>query len=212
MEGAIEVPLFPYAHFQAIRVGTSKAPAHFVSLALPQESGGKAGTLNEKVQNSGEEPHQLCLLHSRRKADCHYSGNDWCRRQGSNREPYYYAPRLDDDDVDAQRREAYHCPVHLDGYHDGDGDDADDRNPYLEDDTYNPLQQILTSIANEERSVRMEKMKVALSELTDKQKDTVIKKFYRGMTNVQIAAEEGVSEAAIRNRLTKIYATLKKKI
>lgn len=58
----------------------------------------------------------------------------------------------------------------------------------------------------------MEKLKVALSELTDKQKDTVIKKFYRGMTNVQIAAEEGVSEAAIRNRLTKIYATLKKKI
>ena len=58
----------------------------------------------------------------------------------------------------------------------------------------------------------MEKLKVALSELTDKQKDTVIKKFYRGITNVQIAAEEGVSEAAIRNRLTKIYATLKKKI
>jgi RNA polymerase sigma factor (sigma-70 family) len=103
---------------------------------------------------------------------------------------------MDDDELDAQRREAYHCPVHLDGYHDGDGDDADDRNPYLEDDTY----------------VRMEKLKVALSELTDKQKDTIIKKFYRNMTNVQIAAEEGVSEAAIRNRLTKIYATLKKKI
>lgn len=118
---------------------------------------------------------------------------------------------LDDDELDAQRREAYHCPVHYDGYHDGDGGDADDRNPYLEDDTYNPLQQILTSIANEERSVRMEKLKVALSELTDKQKDTIVKKFYRGMTNVQIAAEEGVSEAAIRNRLTKIYATLKRK-
>lgn len=118
----------------------------------------------------------------------------------------------DDEDVDAERHEAYHCPVHYDGYHDGDGDDADDRNPYLEDDTYNPLQQILTSIANEERSVRMEKLKVALFELTDKQKDTVIKKFYRKMTNVDITAEEGVSEAAIRNRLTKIYATLKKKI
>ena len=88
----------------------------------------------------------------------------------------------------------------------------DDRNPFLEDETYNPLQQILTSIADEEHSVRMEKLKVALSELTDKQKDTIIKKFYRKMTNVQIAAEEGVSEAAIRNRLTKIYATLKKKI
>ncbi len=96
--------------------------------------------------------------------------------------------------------------------YDGDGDDADDRNPYLEDDTYNPLAQILTSIANEERSFQIKKLKVALSELTDKQKDTMVKKFYRGMTNVQIAAEEGVSEAAIRNRLTKIYATLKKKI
>lgn len=119
---------------------------------------------------------------------------------------------MDDAEVDADRREDYHCPVHYESYHDGDGDDADDRNPYLEDESYNPLQQILTSIAEEERSTRMAKLKVALSELTDKQKDTVIKKFYRGMTNVQIAAEEGVSEAAIRNRLTKIYATLKKKI
>ncbi len=117
---------------------------------------------------------------------------------------------MDDDELDAQRREAYHCPVHYDGYH--DGDDADDRNPYLEDDTYNPLQQILTSIAEEERSSRMAKLKVALSELTDKQKDTVVKKFYRGMTNVAIAAEEGVTEAAIRNRLKKIFASLAKKI
>ena len=119
---------------------------------------------------------------------------------------------MDDAEVNADRREDYHCPVHYESYHDGDGDDADDRNPYLEDETYNPLQQILTSIAEEERSTRMAKLKVALSELTDKQKDTVVKKFYRGMTNVDIAAEEGVSEAAIRNRLSKIYATLKKKI
>lgn len=118
----------------------------------------------------------------------------------------------DDEDVDAERREEYHCPVHYENYHDGDGDDADDRNSFLEDETYNPLQQILVSIAEDERSTRMAKLKVALSELTDKQKDTIIKKFYRNMTNVQIAAEEGVSEAAIRNRLSKIYATLKKKI
>lgn len=118
----------------------------------------------------------------------------------------------DDDDVDAERREEYYCPVHYESYHDGDGDDADDRNPFLEDETYNPLQQILTSIAEDERSTCMAKLKVALSELTDKQKDTVVKKFYRNMTNVQIAAEENVSEAAIRNRLKKIYAQLGKKI
>lgn len=118
----------------------------------------------------------------------------------------------DDAEVDADRREDYHCPVNYDSYHDGDGDEADDRNPYLKDDTYNPLAQILASIADEERSARMDKLKAALSELTDKQKDTVIKKFYKNMTNVDIAAEENVSEAAIRNRLSKIYATLKKKI
>ncbi len=118
----------------------------------------------------------------------------------------------DDEEVDAERREEYHCPIRFDIYHDGDGDDADDRNPYLEDNTYNPLQQILTSIVDEERSTRLEKLKVALSELTDKQKDTVIKKFYKNMSNVDIAAEEGVSETAIRNRLKKIYAQLGKKI
>lgn len=119
---------------------------------------------------------------------------------------------MDDTEVDADRREKYHCPVHYEGYYDGDGDDADDRNPYLEDDTYNPLQQILTSIADDERYAIMERLKVALSELTDSQKDTVYKKFYKNMSNVDIAAEEGVTEAAIRNRLKKIYATLGKKL
>ena len=119
---------------------------------------------------------------------------------------------MDDAEVDSDRRDDYHCPVHYDSYHDGAGDDADDRNPYLEDDTYNPLTQILTSIVNAERSIQIEKLKVAISELTDKQKETVIKKFYRKMSNVDIAAEEGVSETAIRNRLKKIYATLGKKI
>jgi len=133
---------------------------------------------------------------------------------------------MDDEELKAQRREDYRTQMHF-------GDecewlqratnkavskdkkdlprmDASSMETWQEES--NPLAQILTSIANEERSIRMEKLKVALSELTDKQKDTVIKKFYRGMTNVQIAAEEGVSETAIRNRLTKIYATLKKKI
>lgn len=118
----------------------------------------------------------------------------------------------DDEEVDAARREEYGCPVHYDGYFDRDGDNADDRNPYLEDYTYNPLEQILTSIADEEHSTRLDKLMVALSELTDKQKKTVVKKFYRGMTNTDIAAEEGVSETAIRNRLKKIYTQLGKKI
>jgi len=34
---------------------------------------------------------------------------------------------MDDDSLDADRREAYHCPVHYDNYYDGSGEDANDR-------------------------------------------------------------------------------------
>ncbi|WP_314790001.1 RNA polymerase sigma factor [Mogibacterium diversum] len=119
---------------------------------------------------------------------------------------------LDDDQVDADRREEYKCPVHYDSYHDGEGEDADDRNPYLADSKADPLEIMLASIDEQEYLGKIERLKVALSTLTELQKDTVYKKFYLKMTNVDIAAEEGVSEAAIRNRLKKIYANLSKKI
>ena len=46
VKGAIEVPLFPYALFQAIQVGTSTSTGLlFVPIALLQEPGRKAGTL-----------------------------------------------------------------------------------------------------------------------------------------------------------------------
>lgn len=120
--------------------------------------------------------------------------------------------KLDDDQFDAERREEYHCPVHVDGYYIGNCDSAGERNQYLQDDTYNPLEQILISIANDEHNSLIEKLRIAVSELTDKQQSTIFKKFYLNMTNVDIAAEEGVSETAIRNRLKKIYAALKKKL
>lgn len=51
-----------------------------------------------------------------------------------------------------------------------------------------------------------------MGKLTDKQLRTVQKKFYEQKTNVEIAAEEDVTEAAIRNRLNKIYRRLEKLI
>ena len=119
---------------------------------------------------------------------------------------------LDDEEVDENRREEYKCPVHYDAYRDGDGEDADERNPYLADLEAGPLEQMLTSIDEQEHSEKIERLKAALSTLTDLQKETIYKKFYLKMTNVDIAAEEGVSETAIRNRLKKIYANLSKKI
>ena len=119
---------------------------------------------------------------------------------------------LDDDQVDADRREDYHCPVHYQAYYDGEGENSDDRNPYLAESMADPLEQMLTSIDEQEHSEKIERLKAALSTLTDLQKETTYKKFYLKMTNVDIAAEEGVSETAIRNRLKKIYANLSKKI
>ena len=119
---------------------------------------------------------------------------------------------MDDEQLDADRREEYHCPVHYQAYSDGEGEDADDRNPYLCDTAADPLEQMLASIKENEHLERLERLKVALATLTDLQRDTVYKKFYLKMSNVDIAAGEGVSEAAIRNRLKKIFANLAKKI
>jgi len=71
---------------------------------------------------------------------------------------------------------------------------------------------MLASINEQEHSDKLDRLKAALTTLTDLQRDTIYKKFYRNMSNVDIAAEEGVSEAAIRNRLKKIFANLAKKI
>lgn len=118
----------------------------------------------------------------------------------------------DDEQLDADRREEYHRPVHYQAYSDGEGEDADDRNPYLCDTAADPLEQMLASINEQEHSEKLDRLKAALTTLTDLQRDTICKKFYRNMSNVDIAAEEGVSEAAIRNRLKKIFANLAKKI
>lgn len=119
---------------------------------------------------------------------------------------------MDDDSLDADRREAYHCPVHYDNYYDGSGDDANDRNPYLEDTDSDPLEMMLASISEQEHTEKLDKLKTAITGLSELQRNTLFKKFYQNMTNVDIAAEEGVSEAAIRNRLKKIFTRLAKEI
>ncbi len=118
----------------------------------------------------------------------------------------------DDSEVDADRREEYHAPVHYDAYSDGDGGDAADRNGYLEDSALDPLESIIRSIDDQEHEDRLDRLKAAIQTLQPQQIDLIHKVFYENRTNVDIAAEEGVSEAAIRNRLKKIYENLRKKI
>ncbi len=59
-------------------------------------------------------------------------------------------------------------------------------------------------------NIRDEKLNQAIEKLLPKQKELVQKVFYEDTPIVEIAREEGVSEAAIRNRLKKIYTKLEK--
>ena len=74
--------------------------------------------------------------------------------------------KMDDEQVDADRREEYHCPVHYQAYSDGEGEDADDRNPYLCDTAADPLEQMLASINEQEHSEKLDRLKAALTTLT----------------------------------------------
>ena len=208
MEGAIEVPLFPYAYFQAIRVGVYHHIGSFCSLAV---------SLSGKKERQGFQMRKFKTADKNRTNYIYYTSEGTKvvlnpEHDGIDEIWITILHKLDDDQFDAERREEYHCPVRVDGYYIGNCDSAGERNQYLQDDTYNPLEQILISIATDEHNSLIEKLRIAVSELTDKQQSTIFKKFYLNMTNVDIAAEEGVSEAAIRNRLSKIYAALKKKI
>lgn len=118
----------------------------------------------------------------------------------------------DDEEVDVKRREDYHCPVHFESYSDDEGLGLESRNSYLADSSEDPLEKLMDALEEEEKEVKRRNLECALNTLTEKQQETVKKKFYKNMTNTAIALEEGVSEAAIRNRLKKIYENLKKKI
>ena len=106
----------------------------------------------------------------------------------------------DDDEYDANRREAYHIPVHYMAYTSGDTEEAEDRNTYLADEAADPSLLFEKAISRAEFKRDFHER---WSRLTKKQQSLVFRKV-KGETNVAIAAEQGVSEAAIRKQLKRI--------
>jgi len=111
----------------------------------------------------------------------------------------------DDLEYNAQRREDYHVPVHYDNYTTADDQDGADRNPYLSDTEASPEMQLMDALeaADKRAAVRM-----LWEALLPQQRDLVLKKL-KGMTNTEIAAAEGVTEAAVRNRMKKVQERFK---
>ena len=106
----------------------------------------------------------------------------------------------DDEEYDANRREAYHIPVHYMAYTSGDAEEAEDRNSYLADESADPSTIFEKAISRAEFKREFHER---WKHLTKEQQRLVIRKA-NGETNVAIAAEQGVSEAAIRKQLKRI--------
>ena len=114
------------------------------------------------------------------------------------------ALHAEDDAVhNAMKRDSYHGLIHYES--ETVGEDSD-RCIDLPDDTYNPAKLLIDALDAAERSGAF---KAEWNALSDKQRDLVIKKSL-GRSNVDIAAEEDCTEAAIRNRLAKIQKRFEK--
>ncbi|MBT2146403.1 sigma-70 family RNA polymerase sigma factor [Clostridioides difficile] len=116
---------------------------------------------------------------------------------------------MDDDEVDEQRRYDYRVTTHLDAYHDGEEEAANDRNKYLADDTANPEQLIIQAEDEAEHQDMLDKLTKAM-ECLYHNKRTLQKVYLEKRSNTDIATEEGVTEAAIRGRLKKLQERLRK--
>lgn len=117
---------------------------------------------------------------------------------------------MDDADVDEQRRYAYHVTEHLDAYHDGDGEEAGDRNKRLTDNRTNPEAVLIAQEDDAAYAETLFRLSEAMESLEPQQRALFEKKYMSKRTNTDIATEEGVTEAAIRNRLKKIHQKLRK--
>lgn len=117
---------------------------------------------------------------------------------------------MDDAEIDEQRRYDYRVTANLHGFYEGEEDISDDRNKYLADDAPNPEEFCLAKEADKEYQSTLGKLSEAMNYLLPQQIELFKKVYLDKRTYTDIAKEEGVSEAAIRNRLKKMHEKLKK--
>ena len=116
---------------------------------------------------------------------------------------------LDDEEVNENRRYEYRVTTHLDAYDDGRSY-IEDSNKYMRDNDSNPILLLVEKEDKLEHENRLDKLKHGIKSLLPNQQELFKKKFVENRTNTDIALEENVTEAAIRNRLKKIKNKLGK--
>ncbi|MDR1422674.1 MAG: hypothetical protein LBI64_07440 [Coriobacteriales bacterium] len=118
---------------------------------------------------------------------------------------------IDDEEVDAGRREDYGCPARYEAYGSDDGEEGfDDINPWLADSSLNPETILLAEIDAVEQERWMEMVEEFIEGLSQEMR-SLYERVYKGRrTNVSIAAEDGVSETMIRKRHKQFISDLEK--
>lgn len=117
---------------------------------------------------------------------------------------------MDDAEVNEQRRYEYRIAEHLDAYRDGDGLDTADRNKRLADNRLNPEEVLIAGEEAETYAGMLARLSEAMNCLEPRQRELFKKKYVDKRANTDIAAEEGVSETAIRKRLCVINEKIQK--
>jgi len=116
---------------------------------------------------------------------------------------------MDDADWLSDRRENHIKPYRYESYR-SDGEDADEKNPWLADETADPEFMLIEAENDAEHEQRLQIMPEALASLLPAQRELYEKVYVHKRKYTEIAAEEGVTETAIRNRLKKMHERLKK--
>lgn len=117
---------------------------------------------------------------------------------------------FDDTEVNEQRRYDYRIAEHLDSSSIGLGEEASDRNKLLTDNRTNPEAVLVSQEEDAAYEETLFRLSEAMNSLQPQQRALFEKKYISKRSNTDIAAEENVTEAAIRNRLKKIHEKLRK--
>ena len=134
------------------------------------------------------------------------SSNSSPGKTGSQRPTSLFSTILDDGEYDTERRYEYKLDRNPEAKQKDGKLIPQDHDPRFADNRSNPEAVLMATFARAQAS---EAFRQAWSGLLPSQR-ALIQKKARGLSNVEIAAEEGVSEAAIRNRLKKIQEHFKK--
>jgi len=128
--------------------------------------------------------------------------------KGVTKEDIVLLHELDDLEVNMNRREERRAPHRL--FTGIDDKNEEIKNHWLKDETSNPEAVFDDAERKAENEERIRRLSQAVKALPSRQQWLFDNVFVKRRSYVDIALEEGVSEAAIRNRLKKMLSRLKK--